>query len=322
MEKIKVTLLIILYLGLFSACEREYEVDFGDQEQSFAIFSLFSPNGIFRDEQEFIVDISATQSILDNSPSKIIEDAIVTITTSPLDNPDKRLTENLDFVITHNERVEFVANEIVPQGGFEYELKVEHPDYPTAIAKSIIPNNTKIVDVELDNFKESKEDLVLETETRYISNAEIEIENNELIDNHFHLLVWYRRADGFWMPVDIEKDVLQEQLGTNATIVTNMESEVFFGAHFSDNNFEGDSQKLNFTISFVLQEFQNPKKIKVELRSVSEDYHNYFVEGFRLSQAGSDAFFSGSENISNNVEGGFGVFAGYSSSDIDIPFRR
>ncbi len=320
MEKLIVTLLTILYLGLFTACEREYEIDFGDQEQSFAIFSLFSPNGIFINEADFIVDISATQSILDNTTSKIIDDAIVSITTSPLDNPDERLTENLDLLIKDNERVEFIAKEIVPKDGFEYELRVEHPDYPTATAKSVIPNKTEIIDVELGNFKESKNDLVFETDTRYSTIAEIDIENNTLVDNHFHLLVWY--LDGIWLPINIEKDVLQEQLGTDATIVNLEDSEVFFGAHFSDNNFSGDSQKLNFAISFILADFQNPSKIKVELRSVSEEYHNYFVEGFRLSQAGSNAFISGSENISNNVNGGFGVFAGYSSFDTDVPFRR
>jgi hypothetical protein len=113
-----------------------------------------------------------------------------------------------------------------------------------------------------------------------------------------------------------------EQLGADATIINANTSLVFFGAHFDNSTFEEATHKLNFDIGFSLHDDDYPTSLRIELRSVSEQYHNYFVEGYRLSQAGNNQFFSSPNSISNNIEGGFGVFAGYSVNDIEVPFRR
>jgi len=212
----------------------------------------------------------------------------------------------------------------IPKDGYTYHLKVEHDDYPTVTATSFVPSITKMSNVEVSDFKKSRENQ-LPGFTNYFSQASIEVEDNSSVENHYHLLVWLGFPNGSgidYFPIFLDDEVLQEQLGADATIINESNSRVFFGAHFDDKEFSGNTQKLNFDISFSLHDSENPVEIKIELRSVSKDYYKYFVEGYRQSQAGANPFFVQSDNISNNVENGFGVFAGYSTFDKGIPFRK
>ena len=324
---------------VFFSCEKEVVLDFGDDEQRMAIFSLFSPNDIFTSDHNFNVEITATQSILDNSPSMYVNGARVTIATEPLlettttssgsgdipQNPQITSEEAISYSVSDTERIIYRTDNTIPSDGFSYKLTVDHPDYPKVTAESYVPKTTRIENLELSDFKTTKENQ-LEEFTRYFSQASFELDNDFNQTAQYHLLVWLGYPIGggqnVYTPVTIEEDVLMEQLGADATIVNSNSSLVFFGAHFDNSTFEETTQKLNFDIGFSLHDDEYPTSIRIELRSVSEQYHNYFVEGFRLSQSGSNQFFSSSNSISNNIEGGFGVFAGYSVNDVEVPFRK
>ncbi len=314
-------------------------LDFEDDEQQMAIFSLFSPNDIFTNDHNFNVEITATQSILDNSSSTYVNGARVTIATEtlPAESTDLSGTgevtqqqeitseEAISYSIENTERIIYRTDNTIPSDGFSYKLTVDHPDYPRVTAESYVPKSTQIENLELSDFKTSKENQ-LEEFTRYFSQATFELENQFDKNAQYHLLVWlgYPVGNGrtVYTPITIEEDVLMEQLGADATIVNANSSLVFFGAHFDNSTFKEATQKLNFDIGFSLHDNEYPTSIRIELRSVSEQYHNYFVEGFRLSQAGSNQFFSSPNSISNNIEGGFGIFAGYSVDDVQVPFRK
>ncbi len=303
----------------FYSCEKEIELDFNDENQSLAVYSLFSPNDIFTGNS-FQVQVSSTQSILDDSESQYLEDATVTITSEQMGESTQSISERLSFHKDGSNQIAYRTDNILPQDGYTYELKVEHENFPTVIAKSFVPAVTEI-EVELSAFKKSKENQAPDF-TRYFTKASIDIEDNFNTQNHYHLLVWLFYPGIGWYSVHIEEDVLTDQLGADATIINVENSPVFFGAHFNDKEFNGQKKELNFDIAFSIHEEDFPTEIKVQLRSVSEDYHRYFVEGFRQSQAGNNPFFVQTNNISNNIENGYGVFAGYSSYDVEIPFRK
>ena len=319
MFKIRYNFLIILCLALFSGCEKEIELNLGEHEQSIAIFSLFTPNSIIANNSSFIVEVTSTQSILDNSEPEFINDAEVTIIATAKDSPVDPVSERLTSS-TLDDRLVYRTDQTSPQNGFEYELKIDHPDFPPVTATSIIPPITRISGHEFDTFKKSKENQ-LPGVTRYFTNIKMEIPNNTDQDNFYHLLVWRLENNGL-SPVNIGRDVLQEQLGTDAIVVNVDNSLVFFGAHFTDETFVGTNQEINFDISFLLEEEDNPTDIIIEFRSVSKEYHRYFVDGFRLTQGGENSFFVNSDNIMNNIEGGFGIFAGYTADNVIEQFRK
>ncbi len=326
--------------GAFFSCEKEVILDFGDEQQDLAIFSLFSPNDFFTDNHNINIEVTATQSILEYSASNYINDARVSVTSRPMDGEDKQdkevdpggatvseaITEEaISYAINNSDRIIYRTDNTVPADGYTYTLTVEHPDYPTVTAESHVPNITEIENLEVNDFKKSK-DGQLEGTTRYFSETSFELDNTIDIEKQFHLRVWLvtdspdgRRPHA---QININDENLAEEIGTDATIVNAVNSPVFFGAHFTNKNFEGDSQKLNFDIEFAIADDHYPSAIRYELRSVSKEYHNYFVEGYRLSQAGSNPLFVQSNNISNNIEGGFGIFAGFSVFDQEVPFRK
>jgi len=344
--------------GAFLSCEKEVILEF-DEEQSLAIFSLFSPNSIF-DEPNFNIEVTATQSILDNSLSNYINDATVTITTRPLieelqvtypndpdndpdnsqggsedpvedpevESPHQVISEEaISTTVANSDRIIYRTDNTLAADGFSYTLTVEHPDYPAIKAESHVPKTTPFNNLELSEFKTSKKDQ-LEGFTRYFSRASFELDNTIDARKQYHLVVYQviQFPDGSreHIPITIDENVLAEQIGTDATIVNLSSSLVFFGAHFDNSTFENGSQKLNFDVEFSLEDDSSfpVVAINVELRSVSKEYHNYFVEGYRLSQAGSNTLFVQSTNISNNIEGGFGLFAGYSVYNEEVPFRK
>ena len=321
MSKLSYNFLFILGLALFFGCEKEVVLDLEDDEQRLAIFSLFTPNNVFTDDDSFIVEVTSTQSILNNKESIFINDAEVTIISTAKDNPIDPISERLTSSKTSDDRVVYTTDMTLAKDGFEYELNIDHPDFPSITAKSFVPPTTNISNIDFSTFKKSKEN-ELPGFTRYFTNVDMEIPNNIKQEDFFHLLVWQLRSDGLYEPINIGAETLQEQLGTDVIVVNVNNSPVFFGAHFSDERFTGINQNINFDISFLLTEDENPSEIKVELRSVSREYHRYFIDGFRLSQAGNNPFFVSADNITNNIEGGFGIFAGYSASDADTPFRK
>jgi len=314
-------LFTFLVSSIFFSCEKEVVLDFEEEEQSLAIFSLFSPNDVFTNNHNFNVEVSSTQSILDNSDFNYLENANVSISAEQIDQPDQAISDPIFLTkVNGSDRIVYRTDNTSPQDGFRYMLTVENEGFPTVTAWSHVPAITKIENLELSEFKKTR-DNQLPDFTRYFSNATFEIDNKLTSQNHFHLLVWLKYPFG-WQSVYIEDDLLQEQLGTEATIINAENNPVFFGAHFNDNNFYSQKQQFNFDIAFSLHEQDYPTDIKFELRSVSQDYHNYFIEGYRSSQSGNNSFFSGSNNISNNIENGYGVFAGYSTHDVEVPFRK
>ena len=338
MNKLHKQLFLLCISIVFFSCENEVILDFDDDKQQMAIFSLFSPNDIFTDDHNFIVEISRTQSILDNSDFIYINDARVTITSESSsiepenqdEDPIREVIseEAISYLIKDTERIVYRTDNTIPSDGYTYKLQVDHPDYPTVSAESYVPTVTEIENLELSDFKTSKENQV-EGYTRYFSQASFELDNNFEMNDQYHLLVYLVYPSSLFndgkrrlIPITIEEDVLMEQLGADATIVNTNSSTVFFGAHFDNSTFKEESQKLNFDIAFSLHEDEYPIAIIIELRSVSEQYHNYFVEGYRLSQAGNNQFFSSPNNVSNNIDGGFGIFAGYSVDNVEVPFRK
>ncbi len=338
MNKLHKIFFLLSISAVFFSCEKEVVLDFDDDEQSMAIFSLFSPNDIFTNNHNFNVEVTSTQSILDNSTSSYVNGASVTITTkslssSEIDTSDSNgepqqaeitSEEAISYSVEDSERIIYRTDNTIPSDGFSYTLTVDHPDFPTVTAESYVPKAAQIKDLAINEFKTTRINQI-EGFTRYFSQASFELDNDFNVNDQYHLLVWlvYPSDQGdAHIPITIEEDVLMEQLGADATIVNANSSLVFFGAHFNNSTFQESSQKLNFDIGFSLREEDYPTAIRMELRSVSEQYHNYFVEGYRLSQAGSNQFFSSPNNISNNITGGFGVFAGYSVSDVEVPFRK
>ena len=193
--------------------------------------------------------------------------------------------EAVSILVEDSDKIIYRTDNTLAADGFSYTLTVDHPDYPSIRAQSHVPKITPFNNLNLSDFKTSREDQ-LEKYTKYFSQASFDLDNTLDDEKQYHLLVYlvYQFPNGNrdYVPITIDEDVLSEQIGTDATIVNVEKSTVFFGAHFDNNTFQNDSQNLNFDIEFSLHDDSHPVAINVELRTVSEEYHNYFIEGLSL----------------------------------------
>jgi hypothetical protein len=88
---------------------------------------------------------------------------------------------------------------------------------------------------------------------------------------------------------------------------------------FSDKTFNG---KKDVDLTAVLEaSFQNNYNdstvFYVQLHSISNAYYNYAISYFKQNQAEKD-FYAEPASVYSNIKGGYGIFAGYSTSEIKI----
>lgn len=296
-------------------CESPVEVDFEDEENDLVVYSLFSsdePNIL----THFDVEIYSTKSVFENDDPVFVEDANVKLKVSDDNEETLSLTNVFEHLIYRADKK--------PEEGKYYDLCVEKLGFKTVKSRSFVPKGVNILELNYDNIT-GKADKVYPGFNEYNFNVNFEIEDPEDSKNYYHLLVWYMRPftqpdwdlDYFSVGFD-DVDILKEP---GITIIN--EANDFYGAHIKDDNFNGERKSFDFNMKFLLDERLGPEdvNIEVELRTVSEDYYRFHQEAHRLSKAGSNPFLNDPGTISNNIENGFGIFAGYATRRVRKEFK-
>jgi len=286
--KKKLYLVLILIIVLI-ACEKTVYIDIPDKGRKITINSLFNPDSLLK------VYVSKSCYILDYD-IQAIENATVEIYENGI------LIDTLPYL--NNGLYKSATQK--PSSGDRYKIIVTVPGMGTAETESYIPPETNIISIDtalvmrtdIDGYKYEQ----LEFKVKFKDNPD---------KNNYYLLALTQI--NIYTYDDYEGDtIITDTIQCNRycesddpSVVEHLWEE---GLLFNDNLFNGN------TYVFILSTgkyFEEGASICVNLKSISEGYFKYLATCNKHMEANWDPFM---EKISvyTNVEGGVGIFGGYS----------
>jgi hypothetical protein len=187
-----------------------------------------------------------------------------------------------------------------PVPGQEYEIRAAAEGYLPVRGRSHIPPPATITDVELietttpEGFPETTVRATFTDDPQAANFYQIFLEvEYEIVDQTGEVKSARNRL-GIW---------------SDDPIVQNNGDIGYDGIFMKDIIFNGGHGVISVkTTGSNIQYFQN---VIVTVRTLSEDYYNYKITG-SLQQNTSDNPFAQPVNVHDNIEDGFGIFAGYS----------
>jgi len=306
----KITFIALIITLIFYSCQKKVKIDIPDDGRKLVVNSLFEANSLLT------INITKSKHILDEtyygtySGFYHIPNAKVSLFKNNV------FLENLTEMEQGNYKSTFLLTD-----NAEYSISVKADNFEEVTAKNTIPKSVEINKFEFNDYTEGEYGSIY-------ANFSLEFTDDGNIENYY-LLEMYKKhkytiyneeteeEDTFEdiYPIYITpKDLRYEQTGYN---------EALF---FDDNYFNGTTLNFQFSVysySFYGEEQTEETKDKyyIYLNSVSKEYYLY-VQSLDKHQYAKDDFFAEPVQVYNNIENGFGIFAGISSAvdsvEVDI----
>ena len=283
----------IIWIALvFMSCETVVNIDVPVEKPKLVVNSLFTPDSVWQ------VQISRNRHILNNLPFQNVEDAQVGVYD---------FSSTLIATLAHKGGGVY-RGETSPSPGGSYTLKVETATEHNTIAISQIPAVVPITSVEVD----------LDTSGFQFNYQEVEMTVNfsDPIEKNYYLIKILR--EGYYLDYKT-KDTVNFRSETNFTPVDPAYENLYdsrTGMLFNDPLFNGKDygflMKINSSILMPNDQY-SATRVNVILFSVSEEYYQYFTRK-NLQDYNQGDPFAQPVQVFTNVENGFGIFAGYTSS--------
>ncbi len=266
---------------LLSSCETVVELDLPAHEPQLVLNAVINPDSLFT------VDVSASRSPFSNEPFQQLTDAKVQV----------HQAGQVLFDLQHMGNGIY-KSDTKPQALQHYELQVSAPGFPSASATSYIPAAPVITHVEaekalydpnwgIQTILSFKLDDVAEQESFYY--IEAYTPDTSFLNNQP-----YNRYVSFRFTAPIEREF-------------RMENRHFF----SDRLFNGRQLPLTLNLE------NNPEKTTyVQVVHITKEYYEYVRTLDR--QAGRDDFGNFPTQVTNNIQNGFGLFAGYNAVTLAV----
>ena len=307
-----------LVLILFTACEKEVQLDLPEQEQKLTVLCNFSPN------EPFSIQLSKSQSLFsDESDNSLLENANVQLCMG------NELIEKVPQTSSSPDAgSKFMSMVAVPSPKEFYTLKIEVDGLKPITATSWIPEPVEISHSSLGQINEFQQiDNVKEYEVRLALQF-----NDPGDEKNYYQINFYQELVN---EQNLQDTSVQLLANTNFSFIDETLTDNFNvldgGILFQDLTFDGSLKELVFEPFFQYNAATyTPKNIVVELRSVSEEYYKYYTSVYRqvrqTSLSGNGTLngsvpFSDPEILYSNIENGFGVFAGFSKSIVKTPIE-
>ena len=210
----------------------------------------------------------------------------------------------------------YKTNELQPVVGKIYSITVDVPGFDPVRASNYIPEVVEIDSVDFDNSIKSGQ-----FETEVFFNVAVSISDPEEYDNFYHLifsqdLIPYSVAPGssdtvYQDAVRINKSMQIESISNHPDIDQFQNVPEFI---IKDISFNGQDVSFSFSGNYSF----DPKlylagNFRIELRTVSREYYQNLL--YLNDSDGSGDPFVITPVVFGNIHGGFGVFAGYNSSE-------
>lgn len=275
----------VILIG-FSSCEKYIDFDEEIKQPKLVV------NGIINPDSTFDIHISRSLSVIDGAELSVVENATVNI----LDG-NGSLYESL----VYDSNGHYLGTSM-PQHNQTYSIEVTAPDFDPVSASTNIPDliDLNTVDTmgvqDVNGFKELELTITFQ-----------DIPNEE---NYYMLEVYAAdiiNGQIFLNPMILRSDDVTLGLGQDG-----YSDQVFF----SDELFDGTQKTL---IIYVEDTRYYDDYIEIRLTSITQDLERYY----RTLNAYNDTYgnpFAQPVQVFSNVDGGFGIFAGYEVSRKKITF--
>ena len=293
------------------ACEKELDVDLVNDNPKLVINALFTP------DSTWMVDLTRNAHILDPYPTfPAVPDAVVTIV-----NQNNEIVETLSYSKVKDTRSYPPADrgvyrgKIVPVHGQVYTIKAETNHTASVQATGRVPSAVHLTLLETDS-------------SHYQSDKKIEMKigfsDRSDEKNYYQIKILMKTKVSSWYPASAgAKDTIRTSYESEVRLESIDESpEINSGTIFPDNYFNGKAKtvRFNFQVStpytspYSRQEYTD---YRIVLMNVSEEYYKYFTS-INLYNDSNDNPLAQPVQIFNNIENGFGIFAGYSATMIRL----
>jgi len=288
------SLFLALLLCILTACEKEVHIPIEYTEPKLVINSLFNTDSVWE------VEVSASQYIYDSGTIPLINDAVVTITSSG--SGSVSLTNQGNGLYTS-------ATE-KPQTGQVYTIEVTHPNYQNVRSSNELPGVLQIQNMEIQD-----QTIVSGEQFRKIS-----ITFQDSPDPDYYMI---RIMGGFW-------DWTYDSLGILDSILIPYPMWVFSQSPAVENSNPNNMQATTifkdelfngtqYTIDLLVEEFffdgvkENIEEIYISISKISEEYYWYETSYQAYVSSQNNQFFSQPVQVYTNIENGLGIFAGFSN---------
>lgn len=314
------------FLCFFSACEKEVDIDIPQLSSKLVIISnisgsneghVFNSSHLFSRDSVMRVTVSRTGTALSTSGDTLIyvPDAVVELysgtqflerlTYHPLTADEKSLGFNPYYE----------AESFRLSAGETYNLEVSAPNFTPVTAEAYIPaivseTRTSIFISETTTSNGFKD---------VAFTLSLEIDDLPGIKNYYHLNLYQVvdlsrinviTGEVSWTPVLMDDPLTFSLQNNDQEVLPYIDNR---GVLIRDDSFDGDTGIFIFEGNFRY----NPQSERlgdfiIELRNTSKDYYLYHSSLARQVrvQSGFDAI-SGPVVLHNNIDNGFGIFAGY-----------
>ncbi|MCK4661228.1 MAG: DUF4249 domain-containing protein [Bacteroidales bacterium] len=282
---------ILVLLIILIACEKTVYIDIPDKGRMITVNSLFNPDSLLK------VSVSKSCYIMNND-IQAIENATVEV------YENGNLIETLAYL--NNGLYKSTTQK--PSSGNTYKIKVTVPDMGTVETKSYIPLETNIISIDTASVMRTDIDGY-----RY-EQLEFRVKFKDDANTNNYYLLEPTQIGIYTYDDDYNDTIITDTTQYFMYVESNDPSIVEYlwgkGLLFNDNLFNGNTYEFVFSSE---KYFYDTTSIVINLKSISEDYFKYLATYYKHMDANWDPFM---EKISvySNVEGGVGVFGGYSTA--------
>lgn len=295
-------ILILLSVSIYS-CTTVLDVNIPDRPAKLTLNCIFTPDSTWK------VALTTDNSILDNSDFfTLVNDASVIVYQdgNPVDTLILKKRDSRSSTNAYN----YYSRTLKPFNTRPYEIRATSPRFGSVRAVSAIPDSTTITNafahLSLDATGESTVTLTFKDR------------GNE---KNYYFVYVSQKFDYYY-----KYDTLHGDgpliISTNDPAFQNNHSSDQ-GLLFDDGLFDGKAITIQTTLHYYYP-YEN-EEVRVHLRTVSADLYNYLTTSDLQTQSSGDFLDHGTSDplaqptiVFSNIEGGHGIFAGYSETSVRV----
>jgi len=299
----KLYFLIIIFLVVFSSCEKTIEFTGNLGEPVTIVNGLLTPDSLF------CIEISTTKNIEQTGAIPSVENAIVDVFEG----------EKLIETLKHQSKGIYKGL-LKPEFGKKYELKVTR-------TKSIVSSKTEIPSPVAINKLESEIINITEAQSNYLE-ITIDFTDPSEINNFYRISVEGDSKNAITYPEVSSTDIIMKAVfgnENNIEITNNNDFLIFNDKLINRKNYKLRIQVYdNDAISRLLGLKDDIAcSYKVRLHSISEEYYLY-LKSKELNQLTFNNPFSEPVPIFSNIKNGGGILGAYSISEknVDVLYSK
>jgi len=300
--KASVCFFVILVILFSSSCKKIVQSEFPDIEQKPVINSIIIQDSIIK------INVSLSGK-LDSNDLTFVENAVILLYVNDV----------LAETINHSENGMYISH-VIAEPNKKYSCSVIIPGYEEVRCSCKIPPKTEILDVSHTCLA------YIDAEGTIFPSVTLKFRNNPDTLLYYEVVIKVLKYDSYF---DENNTHYEESAFFNASLV-GIEDPVIINeglpiAVFSNKTIQGNEYTmiLNYFTRGTSWNLSVLYPIIVELRSISYDYYKYAQALYLYNQELNNESIDGRIlplSIYSNVDGGFGIFAGYSTYATDTIF--